>query len=94
MEAFLKFIGTLGFVFLSAILQGFVLVKLWGWFVVPQFGLAALSIPVALGLTLIISYLTSHYHGEDRRETSEKFGAAISKPLFALFIGWVYTFFL
>lgn len=40
-------------------LEGFVLVKLWHWFVVPQFHVAELTIPIALGLACIVGLLTT-----------------------------------
>ena len=42
----------------SLILNGLVLKKLWGWFVVANFGLKPLSIPSAIGIALIVSFLT------------------------------------
>jgi hypothetical protein len=38
------------------VIDAFLLKTLWGWFVVPQFGLAALTVPLAGGL-VTIAYL-------------------------------------
>lgn len=38
-----------------------VLCQLWAWFVIPTFGLPALTIPLAMGLTLIGMLLTRSY---------------------------------
>jgi ABC-type sugar transport system permease subunit len=37
--------------------EAFVLKKLWRWFVVPQFGLLPLTLPVALGFSLAARFL-------------------------------------
>ena len=84
----------------TAILRGFVLKILWNWFVVPVTGLPELSIPMALGIALIVGFLTyQHIHTD--KEDEEVFesivkGIAISiiHPLFALFFGWLYQLFI
>lgn len=43
------------------IINGVVLKLLWVWFVVPTFGLPALTLPVAIGVMLIANVLTSHH---------------------------------
>jgi hypothetical protein len=40
------------------LLSGWVLVYLWGWFVVPGFHRPALRISEAIGLAIVVSYLT------------------------------------
>ena len=91
---FCLLIGALGMIVVTSILNGFVLVKLWGWFVVPAFGLPTLSIPVAIGISLIIKYLTIH-----RSKTAEDvdmweaYKFAISFPIMTLIIGWIIHFF-
>ncbi len=86
---------------LSSIWQGFVLVKVWGWFVVPTFELTALSIPVAIGLVCVMRMLTGLYNQAtvfNKDDTAhEKFGKAIGvmfvAPLMLLVIAWVATWF-
>ena len=43
----------LGFVWVAA-WSGFTLSVLWGWFVVPMFGLPTLSLAQAYGITLVV----------------------------------------
>lgn len=79
---------------LNCIIDGYVLMKLWSWFVVASFGAPAMSLPVAAGVGLIVA-LTTH-------QTPQKFDeespiAALSrlgetlfvKPGLLLFVGWV-----
>lgn len=42
----------------SAIFNGYALSVLWGWFIVPTFGLPALAVAPAIGVALVVSYLT------------------------------------
>src|SRR5579871_1598742 len=44
--------GIGAFCALGVMVDGFVISKLWSWFVVPPFGLALLTIPQAWGLAL------------------------------------------
>ncbi len=40
------------------LLRAWVVVLLWGWFVVPQFGTAPLSWPIAAGFSVLSGFLT------------------------------------
>ena len=53
--------------FIFPVLRGFVLKYLWLWFAVP-FGLMPISIAHAIGISLIISFLT---YQQDARKTSD-----------------------
>ena len=43
----------------SLLVHGYVLSILWGWFIVPQFGLPALSLASAVGVSLVTGYMSS-----------------------------------
>jgi hypothetical protein len=83
---------------ISAFTNGFVLTKLWEWFIVPvpMFHAASLSLISAMGISLIVSLLThqTEEKGKDERETSEKVIAAVMRivvgPFIFLFFGWLY----
>jgi len=78
---------------------GYVLTILWEWFVVPLFGLPHLTIPAALGLSLVVGYMTKD---GQQMKTGENFGGAVFKallglllkPAVALGVGWVIRGFL
>jgi len=78
---------------------GYVLTILWGWFVVPLFGPPELTIPVALGLALVVGYVTKD---GQQMKPEEDFGAVVLKvllglllrPAVALGVGWVIRGFL
>lgn len=94
-------VGTGLLVALGAVLNGWALSILWGWFIAPLFGLPTLSVPAAIGLALVVTFLTKHYEDVAKDETkkpAEKFamacGVLVMKPAFAVAIGWVVTKFL
>jgi hypothetical protein len=39
--------------------RGFALVKLWAWFIVPAFAAPAIGIPTAIGISLIVAFMTA-----------------------------------
>lgn len=79
----------------ATIFKGWVLTKLWGWFVVTQFHAPQLGIAQAIGLALTVGYLTKQYIREpkdDRRAWEIVLGGillAFMWPSFALLFGWV-----
>lgn len=94
MKVFGWIVAVVGTMVLSSILNGYALSVLWRWFIVETFGLPLLTIPTAIGVALVVSYLTVHLSNEeDKRSATEKLFSgiawAITKPLFALAIGWV-----
>jgi hypothetical protein len=72
--------------------QGFITVVLWGWFVVPLFGLPQLGIAYAVGLRALIGSFTIRQPSD-----SEGVAAVIVKsilyPAAILAIGWVASLF-
>ena len=84
---------------LSAIFSGYALSVLWSWFIVPTFGLPAISIPVAIGISIIVGYMSRSVTEKDE---DESFGdimtkgiiTAITKPAMALLIGYVVHLFM
>ena len=75
-------------------LNGLALAKLWLWFIVPVFHAPSLSAAQAIGIAMTVSFITSQYAGKDDREAWEAAVAALIKPLVAVSIGWVVTWFL
>ncbi len=94
-------LACLGIVFgiilipVMVIFQGWVLTILWGWFIVPTFRAPELSIPVAIGLTLIVGMFKSYNTKQESTEEKLTSGiATILIPLFLLFIGWIVHLFM
>lgn len=79
----------------SAVWRGYVLSILWGWFMVPAFGLPALTVPLAIGLSLVVGFLTAHRLKKDKDfEWGWAIGNMIFAPAMVLLIGWIVTRFM
>ena len=101
---FLSLIAAI--VFGGAVLSGWILTILWGWFAVETFHLPALTIAQALGISLIVRFLTLNPNikdimegmEEDSEERTKKaatgVGVAIGFPLMALAVGWIVHLFI
>ena len=92
----MKYIGyisaTIIFWVYSSVLNGWALTKLWAWFIVPTFGLEQLTIVAAIGLSLVVKYLTMQIKINDKEKPySETLMNSVIistvKPLMALLIG-------
>ena len=87
------------FIVVSAIMNGLALSILWDWFVVPLFDVVRLSIPQAIGLAMIVSFLT--YRSGATEKVQGKNWALLSAmliaflhPVLVVAIAWVVTWFL
>ena len=89
-------LAVLGFflvVALSVLLDGWALSLLWGWFIVPTFNAPELTLAPAIGLALVVRYLTTHFEQPEDDDPVENLIRAIVhaavKPMMALAIGWI-----
>lgn len=91
-------VGFILLAILSTVANGFVLVRLWEWFVVTTFeSVPSLSVPAAMGLSLITAFLTYQSKVDDEKDKDKRwserffiaFGIAIGKPAMYLAIGWI-----
>lgn len=85
--------------FFSWIWSGYATSVLWGWFIVPVFGLDPLSIPAAIGISMVVSFLAKdvpdHEEGKPFADVmAEAVGVAIARPLFTLISGFVVSLFM
>src|SRR5882672_5049517 len=97
--AFFGCIGIVMFWFIGAvtatIFRGWVLCTLYGWFVQETFSLPELSIPIAIGISVIVSMLTHENQSEKKEDESlDKYTVglivkALALPAVSLAIGWV-----
>ena len=81
------------------LLNGWVLTILWGWFIVPTFGLRPLGFIPALGVALVVGYLTRQFVDVEapKRTTGERWARAFviaMSPLLSLAMGWVLHLFM
>lgn len=97
--------GLLAFIALAiipiaTILDGYALSVLWRWFIVKQFALAPLTIPMALGIaTMVRTIIQPPEHESDPDDSpgtrfAKLVGLVILRPLFTLAFAWVVTLFM
>ena len=76
-----------------AVLNGWVITVMWGWFITPQFGLVAPSLVNAIGLALFVGLFRGSQPTDDDDDMALAVGKAIGRsvvsPLFTLAIGFV-----
>ena len=91
--------GLVAVLVISTIANGFALSVLWGWFISPVFGLPALTIVQAIGLSMVVSYLTYQYirdSGEKKTLTKSiltELVMAILRPALVLGLGAIVNLF-
>ena len=104
-KAVAKFLGTMigvvvlliGLVAVFALLHGFVLMKLWGWFIVPTFKLPPLSIAPAIGLGLVVGILVTRYPNkkmDEQEKTLQNMLVAFLIPIITLMMGYIVHLFM
>lgn len=85
------------FIAFSSMYNGWVLMKLWEWFIVPVFHLPMLTLPAAMGLSLVVHFLTyNQQRTSDTNGTEEEkkkkmihvFVQIFLRPLIVLGIGY------
>lgn len=81
-----------GLIILSPIWRGYVLSKLWTWFIQDKFGLPAIGIATAIGISYIVTLLTyQYYYIKDERTEDQKIASGflilIFIPLLSLIFG-------
>lgn len=88
-------------IILGSLWRGYVLSVLWSWFMVTTFNLPELAVFPAMGVSLVILYMTYHHKPnlvEDNRSDAHKilesFLIIFLYPLVILGIGWVYNQFM
>lgn len=75
----------------TSILRGYVISRLWAWFIVAAFGVPGIGIAIGAGLSLLVSVLTINPKVKVDESDTWWEGAFISTgiSLYALGIGWV-----
>ena len=98
MEQFGKFILGLVLTVVAIIFNGFVISTLWEWFIVHTFDLPSISIPIAIGVGIILTLMTGAKKSQKEVKTFKDYFYRIIESMtvnaFALFVGWIVFLFL
>ncbi len=97
-----KYLYGVIMVLIQLLIGGFVIMTLWGWFVVPTFELPELTYVGAMGLDLVISFFTYHYREApsdeflgDMLSRGKKLGTHIFiRPILYLMLGFIVHLFM
>jgi hypothetical protein len=71
------------------ILRGWVLSILWSWFIALQFKVQEIQVAHAIGLSLIVSYLTRTPSSSIDFKDIKTYVGIVSLPLVILGMGWI-----
>ena len=97
MENFGKFMMVLIALILSPIINGFILMKFWAWFLIPTFHLDPLRLMEAIGLILIFSLVKAKTFNRDKNTWDDFIHVMVGVVVYdglALFIGWIVSLFM
>ena len=92
-----RWLTVLGLVLLGPLViwDGFVLMKLWAWFVAAPLGVVALNLPQTIGLNLFVTalwYDPRRAVNNDRHPTGSMLATSLMMAM-CLAIGWLIHFF-
>ncbi len=87
-------LGWFALTIVSFLLNGVALKFLWSWFMVPTFGLPVISLVQAIGIGIIIGFMTQQYVPKDKDEVMETALYEIVIPIFTLAVGWIIHLFM
>jgi hypothetical protein len=81
-------------VIIGVIFKGYVFLKLWAWFVVPVFHLPQFSLSYAIGLIVIVSFLTHQTMPQKEGRSAGQLCVdlvvnSVFAPAFVLTAGWI-----
>ena len=95
MKALFMFVGFIATWAALSTWYGYVLSIVWGWFVSPTFGIARLSVPVAIGFSSVIRLVTwQDTKSDDEDKTFNQkmiklFVRGFILPALTLFFCWI-----
>lgn len=89
----LLILGFAAFTVVLTIARGFILQSLWGWFLVPL-GLPPIGIANAIGVAMIVSYLTYSHLKKDSEDGASVFIQPFVNMVIVWGVAWVVHLFM
>lgn len=87
-----EFATTVAVMFTMAVYRGWIIAHFWAWFIMPTFPVKALSIPVALGISVFMAILTHTPRARTpgvQQTVIESFFVGISRNTIFFGIGYI-----
>ena len=92
-ENLAKFVlGVVALVFI-VIINGYVVMTMWGWFISPTFNLEVLTFSESIGLSMFVTYCTndpSSIKEEFKEDLTSQLITATIRPVIALTFAYLY----
>jgi len=85
---------VLALMVVAYLLDGVALKLLWGWFLVPTLGFPAISLVQAIGISIVIGFMTQQHIPRDEDEKKELYVYVFLTPILAIVIGWIVHLFM
>ena len=89
MAIMLVLLGVFALPVIDVLWEGYVLMTLWGWFMVPHFHLPALTLAIAIGVACTLSLLTHQYVPSKADDSVAPVVYTFLFPAMMLLIGWL-----
>jgi hypothetical protein len=88
------FVLLLALIIISPIINGFVGMTLWNWFLPEHFGVRPLTLPLAIAVALIVAQFSgtnriSKKSDKDEKWYAQLFAHWVFVPVFVLGMGWI-----
>jgi len=94
MEDFGKFMTTILLLIGGILMQGFILMKLWAWILVPTLNIPSLSIVGAMGIWTVITFIRPTSSKKSKDIDWEWVAKSIFTPWFIFLIGYIIHLFI
>lgn len=91
-----QFLLYLIFTIIMIFVNGFVIMKVWNWFINPYFGLMTLNLPMGIGIGLLAQSMTgsTQYNEQTEEERVTSLIMTIIVPILILITGFITQLFL
>ena len=81
--------GIFGLLILSSLINGWALSLLWGWFIVPVFSAPALTLGQAIGIAMVVSFLTyQNFKSDSSLTIADLFLSTFVRPVLVVIFGF------
>lgn len=84
-----KFLALLLWLAPLSVLRGIVLAKLWEWFVADTFGVLAISVVQAVGLSTLVTYLGYAWSSSEEEPVAVTVSRSVTAAAICMFFGLV-----
>lgn len=87
-------LGLISLTILAIILNGFAIKQLWEWFVSNHFNIKELTIPVAIGISILVNMFKTQTNDNDDTDIIVQCVKIVAFPILALIFGFICQLFI